>query len=275
MATKPTIADATWATNANIASGPQSGSTTKLDPGLSYRQAGAVPGRTAPGRYLNFWFNQIYLWCVYLGDLHNSSGFLSQSYTWVTGSHIFSTITKFVDNVFSSGGYVMTTLDFLYCNAAGSPTVKVHTTCASLGSAGPTAAWVANTGVLLSLTASSSISIPLNGLLRSGSSITKVRVAYLNSGTAGVAPSFVLRSRTISGSTATAATLASAGSGGSGAQAGTTSNAAQIMSTGVILTGDLSLATEAWSVDITGSDLTGDIVYWVEISYNDRGPRNY
>lgn len=68
MSSKPTLANAEIATNANIASGPQAGLSVKLDPGLATRQAGAVPGRSAPGRWWNYWFHQVYLWLQYLSD---------------------------------------------------------------------------------------------------------------------------------------------------------------------------------------------------------------
>lgn len=71
MASKPTLADAEWATNATISGSPivgQNGLTTKDDPGLATRQAGGVPGKGIRARTLNFLLHQFYSWAAYLSD---------------------------------------------------------------------------------------------------------------------------------------------------------------------------------------------------------------
>lgn len=91
MAAKPTLANAEWSTTATISGSPvvgQNGLTTKDDPGLATRQAGGIPGKGIRARTLNWLLNQLYLWAVYLNDLHNSSAFLTQNYAW-TGDHTF------------------------------------------------------------------------------------------------------------------------------------------------------------------------------------------
>lgn len=70
MAAKPSdpLTTIPWATDTNLSSGPQSGQTTKFAPSLAYMQQGCVPGRSAPGRYMNYFFNQLYQWMLYLHD---------------------------------------------------------------------------------------------------------------------------------------------------------------------------------------------------------------
>ena len=92
MATKPSDPATTipWATDTAFSSGPDTGLSTKSTPPAGYIAQGCVPSRSAPGRFMNFFFNQLYLWCLYLYDLHNSVDFLNKVYAW-TGAHTFST----------------------------------------------------------------------------------------------------------------------------------------------------------------------------------------
>jgi len=107
MATKPTIADAEWATDALMTSAPDVDEQAKsptLDPGTSYRKQGWIPNTNFIGRYMNWILNQFYLWAVYLNDLHNSTAFLSQAYTW-TGAHTFNTAeATFAQEIQANGG---------------------------------------------------------------------------------------------------------------------------------------------------------------------------
>lgn len=90
MATKPTIANITWAADANFASGPANGTPTKVAPSAIAAQ-GWRPGDALGfvGAWFNYLLNQYFLWCTYLGDLHNSTDFLNKAYNW-TANHTFS-----------------------------------------------------------------------------------------------------------------------------------------------------------------------------------------
>lgn len=93
MATKPTIADAAWATDTNYSGASISGvdgSPTKVSAGAGVKAQGWRPGDALGfvGDWFNYWMNQVYLWCTYLGDLHNSADFLNKAYAWV-GAHSF------------------------------------------------------------------------------------------------------------------------------------------------------------------------------------------
>ena len=85
---KPTIANAVWATDANIASGAETGSPTKVDPGAGYSAQGAVPGLQFVAPYWNYKLNQYYQWAQYLDNLPNESAFLGANFNW-TGLHKF------------------------------------------------------------------------------------------------------------------------------------------------------------------------------------------
>jgi hypothetical protein len=110
MATKPADPATTipWATDTNLSSGPQSGQTTKFAPSLAYMQQGCVPGRSAPGRYMNYFFNQIYLWLLYLRD------------------GVFDSVVASATNDVRAFG------DFEYCDNAGAATTVEYTKMISL-----------------------------------------------------------------------------------------------------------------------------------------------
>jgi hypothetical protein len=55
-----------WATDSLLASGTQSGQTTKLTPSAGEQAQGAVPGTAAVGRFMNWVLNLLYQWVVYL-----------------------------------------------------------------------------------------------------------------------------------------------------------------------------------------------------------------
>lgn len=83
--------DPDWATDTNIATGTESGTPTKVDPGSGYRHQGFVPGATFVGPYVNFQLHRLGRWVTaYLKDLHNQVEFLNKAYTW-TGGHTFNT----------------------------------------------------------------------------------------------------------------------------------------------------------------------------------------
>lgn len=102
MATKPADPALTipWAIDTNITSGPQAGETTKYAPSLSYIQQGCTPGRSAPGRYMNFLFNELYK---------------SAKYVW---DGLFSGAVASID------ADVRAFADFEYCDATGAATTK-------------------------------------------------------------------------------------------------------------------------------------------------------
>jgi hypothetical protein len=128
MATKPSdpLTTIPWATDTNLASGPQAGETTKFAPTLAYLQQGAVPGRSAPGRYLNYFFNQLYQWAKYLYD----------------GD--FQGPASFDDDVTVVGN--LDAITFRYVNGAGSLDPRTETRSVSLTSGKRTgsAEWVAS-----------------------------------------------------------------------------------------------------------------------------------
>jgi hypothetical protein len=120
MATKPTIADAAWATDTNFASGPASGTPTKVDP-TGIKAQGWRPGDALGyvGAWFNYMMNQAYLWFTYLGDLHNSADFLNKAYTWVTSVHRFTGGIRMVNPRIESG-------DLLYTDSAGAATPRAR-----------------------------------------------------------------------------------------------------------------------------------------------------
>jgi hypothetical protein len=81
-----------WATDANIATGAETGSPTKVDPGAPYVAQGGVPGAQFVAPYWNYVVNNHYQWLAYLADLDTDAYFLGQTYTW-TATHTFAATT--------------------------------------------------------------------------------------------------------------------------------------------------------------------------------------
>ena len=119
MATKPTIANSAWATDAAFSSGPANGKPTKVDPTATKAQ-GWRPGDALGfvAAWANYMLNQFYLWCVYVNDLHNSADFLNKSYTWLTGIHRFTGGMR-------SAGIGLESGDVLYTDAAGAASPRL------------------------------------------------------------------------------------------------------------------------------------------------------
>jgi hypothetical protein len=77
-----------FGTDANLASGTESGSTVILEPAAAVKAQGWVPGVTFVGRWWNWWANLVYQWIQYVDGLHNEVQFLNKLYSW-TNQHNF------------------------------------------------------------------------------------------------------------------------------------------------------------------------------------------
>ena len=122
MASKPTIANAAWATDTNFSSGPASGTPTKVNAGAGVQAQGWRPGDALGyvGAWFNYWKNQGYQWFQYVDDLHNSAEFLNKSYTWLTGMHRFTGGARAAGLGLESG-------DLLYTDTAGAASLRTRT----------------------------------------------------------------------------------------------------------------------------------------------------
>lgn len=267
--TWPTTTTTTWADNANIASGPQSGSTTKLEPSDGYKQAGAVPGRSIPGRYMNWLFNKIVAWCYYVGDLHNQTQFLNKSYAWITGTHSFATATTFASDVTIGGDTVCGDIsvnnakNYLYTGGGKTYEVAIplagqallnHDSGATTWGPGTTDGTIACTGT------ASAIAIPIKQVLRQGCTITRVRMAYDSAGTGA---KIELKKRVVDPASATSpaeSTIDSDTAAGAGVE---------ILDTGTFAEAVDDL-TEYYVV-VTSSATLGDIARWLVVSITASG----
>lgn len=176
-----------------------------------------------------------------------------------------------VNGIVAKVGDLVTAGDFRYTTLGGtSPQFIERTVMVPLvGAAG----WSRSSGGLISTAANAPVEIPLP--VKSGCSIRQVRVAYDNNGVPGAAPGFAVIRKTADKSTPGLGTQTTVRSDTDGT-AGTTANAAQIMSTGTFTSATPDLSTQEWFLRITGSDnASGDVIQWVELTFQDAGPRNY
>lgn len=79
----------TWATDANYASGPESGSSTRLEPSSGVKSQGWIPTQEAPARWANWLIGKLGEWTVYLNNLTTDSDFIGAAFAW-TGVHTFA-----------------------------------------------------------------------------------------------------------------------------------------------------------------------------------------
>ena len=183
----PTLLTETWANDTNIASGPQVGLSTKLEPASGYKKAGAVPGRSIPGRYMNWVFNNLYAWTYYLGDLHNQTQFLNKTYPW-TGTHSFSSAIS--GNLAVSGYY-----NYSPSKTGVSIAIPVRSGHAVWDTVGTQPGWAPAAGAtddtMVAKTGAINYYVSLKQALREGMAITKVRAGYNKAG-AGT-PTMVVR----------------------------------------------------------------------------------
>lgn len=97
-----------WATDTTLATGSESGLSTKLEPSLGVKQQGSIPGEEAPGRWYNWLLNNIYSWCVYLNGLGTDAQFLATNFAFTgnnthTGTELLSgAVTVANDVVYSA-----------------------------------------------------------------------------------------------------------------------------------------------------------------------------
>jgi hypothetical protein len=168
---------------------------------------------------------------------------------------------------------VLSASGFLYCNATGAPAFKSRTVLAYVG-LGIRSGWDnSGTSDALSCTVTGSGPIIPLPFLTSGSRVTMVRVAYDNTGTTNT-PSFSLvRQVPVKSGTPSSGALNVERSDTDGT-AGTTSATAQIMSTGTFTSSTVNRATDLWFVRL-GTAIAVDRIIWVEVTYDDPGPRNY
>jgi hypothetical protein len=96
------LSTTTWATDTNIASGTETGTPTKVDPGAGYRAQGGVPGLAFIAPYWNYVVNLLCQWMVYLDGITTDSQFLGSLFAW-TGIHTFTPSTAATDGLTATG----------------------------------------------------------------------------------------------------------------------------------------------------------------------------
>lgn len=273
---KPTLSDCEWSTTATISGSPDSGSnglSTKDDPGLAVRQAGAIPGTGVRARTLNFLFNQFYKWAQYVNALHSESDFLSQNYTW-TGTHKFSQPIGSQGNVLAGG-------EFRYADGSYAPTVRSRVIAIPLDqgvsntdiAGAAKATYNQATGVWTSISASAQITFSLRAYTQVNNIITRVRVAVLHNGAPGTGASLAIHKRTVDPtSSSTPSTSAVTNS----SETAATTTGAKLLDTDTTsaVSETVSSALDEYFVKVELSDnASGDELRWLVLSVSDAGPR--
>lgn len=269
MATKPTIANAEWATDATFTSGDQSGQNTKLDPGAAWRKQGFVKRMILIPKYLNYWFNQVYQWCLYLSDLHNSSGFLGQAYTFtstITADSLVSSNDIDATTNIDAGGSITAGVDFRAVGDYKYTAAKTFSVSVPLAGVGTTnwgdgsgaLNWYPSTvdGALVCDSTAKKVAVSLKQILRTGYTITRVRAAYE---AVGANASMELIKRVVD-PTSTSAPAESVEA------SDTASSTTKIMDTGTI--SEAVAPLEDWYVVFTSSASVADNIRWLVIDFS-------
>lgn len=281
------VSDPVFASDTNFSSGPESGTPTKVDPGLSYMQQGLVPGLKFVGPYLNLLLNRLCSWItLYVKDLHNQVEFLNKAYTF-TGIHthtndlvcnnpVTCVSTLDVTSGITGTSFVQATNfrinhasnEFSYLSAR-SRTVMVPVVVSSDNGA---IQWSldATNGTAFSSTSASTrhLKVPLSAYLPRGATLTSVRAGVQDSGSNAI--SMLVYQQAEDKATMGAPVLN---------QLGTTyttgGGAAPTLATTGAFTHTIDKTSSTYWAFFTvpaGSDI--NYVRWVEVNYDDNGPRN-
>lgn len=269
-----------WATDTNLSSGTESGSSVKSEPALGVKQQGFVPGRAAPARYYNWLLNLIYTWIVYLDGLASDAQWLSTLWIW-TNRHIWS-------GSFGPGLLDSASCEVNYVNGSGGASTRTRTILidvAALQASGDQSGVGAD--VYASVIARFQTStdpalarigggfgttvrgvVDLSPHLVSGCTLTRVRARVAAEGTSDVGLDLHESTPSFSGS-------------GSGVLTALDSEAA-LATAATLDSGAISVvvdkATKTYHVSISNSGATGSdsvVVLGLEITISDPGPRNY
>jgi hypothetical protein len=256
----------TWATDTNLASGPQSGQTTKLEPSAGIKAQGAVPGFSAPGRWRNWLDNMFCQWCAYLNNLENETAFLTANFTW-SGVHLFtSSAGTLIAKILLAGSGLG---EIFYTDNAGVAAPRARKMLLPLVTDG---FWFRNVTVTNGWTGTDLANQPLRLaiVLPRGCVITKVEACALKGGAGGTGWKLdvykfaravnVPSVATQLGSTATSGTSATTSTQDSGTLAETVDNDAN--------------AYEAIVTSSSTAASSQDRLNWVLVYFNDPGPRN-
>lgn len=257
-----------WATDTNLASGTETGSSVKLEPSAGTKAQGFVPGLGFVGRWVNWWANLVYQWCQYLDTLPTESAFLNAAFNW-TGTQNFRGTTR-IDHASN---------ELLYGDGAGatatrSRVIQINVMGGLSGSDAVPSIYAripeaAGSGYLTFPidAAPQEALFPLN--LPSGSTITRVRaVVTPGVGTGNMdlilyrhTPNYVSPG---SGTAATRTTLdTSSGTG------------AQLLDSGTI-SHSVTTSTQTFTVGVLNDNNTNNAyLAAIEVTFSDPGPRNF
>ncbi len=279
-----------WATDANFSSGPESGSPTKVEPSSGAKAQGQVPGQPYRGPRMNWLFNLLCQWATYLNNLPTDNDFRNANFTW-GGDHVFTNQVDAPGGVTSGGTidavnlvgvdvYSATGGEFTYGN--GSPSPRARSVSLSLPASRVLASYPGDVEVASFLEIGGGgpayLNIPANAA--AVFAVTLPRDAVLTSWRAGIRNATGVTVNLSGGLmqavadkvTPTAGFKVSCSTTGVGGVTSLASGAEGFMLHNALGTVTIDNSAGDYYLYITG-DQSIDI-FWVEVNYDDPGPRN-
>ncbi len=303
--TKP-AAPVEWATDATQTSGPESGQPPRAAPSAGYMEQGWIAGDEAPARYMNHVLGVLGDWSAYLDNLPNETDFTDENFTWggahthdgnftvLTGNDIQLDGDVYINGALSvtaievdlSGLYVGNNIgvngEVVYSDGVGTSTSRPRTVMIPLACGQLSANITGVVTATLVVTSAPSywywpatsgqITFPLSLLgLPRGSELTSIRVGVSNQSGGSASMSCVVMGKAANKTTPSASTAAGVMSGGGSVSIPTLGDHVfTLLPLFTPLTIDNSIADYSLSID----GQVGCRVHWVEVNYNDFGPRN-
>lgn len=117
-----------WATDANFATGAETGLSTRLEPAAGVKAQGFIAAEEAPARWMNYIAGTASDWIDYLNGLPTDTDFVDEPFTWggvhtFDGNATFNGVVTFTGFQHLSAGYVENDWgvfgETLYVNSAG------------------------------------------------------------------------------------------------------------------------------------------------------------
>lgn len=274
-------ATVSWSTDTNYATGPETGVSTRLEPSGGVKAQGFIPTEEVPARWLNWALGALGDWTAYLNGLPTDPDFVDEDFAW-GGEHTFNGLVTFnggvdfptVSNLstlnvsgnarFLSGMYLDgTTNELLYANAAV-VTPRARTVLVALEDVAPTTnVGFSDSGVFFS--GIEIASIPLR--VPRGAVVTGLRYGFSNGSGGTVAVLAELRRRPANKSTGVVTTVTEEQDSWN---AGAGTDTVRTMTISPTVTVDNANSTYSF---VMAAD-SGCALGWIEITYNDPGPRN-
>lgn len=280
-----------WAFDATVATGPEAGQPTFLEPSSGFKGQGWVAEEESPARYMNWALRRLGEWSAYLDNLPAEEDFVDEDFVW-GGDHTFEQSVTVADLTITGslsvpafevelsalyvGNHIGLNGEIVYSDGVGSVDPRPRQFMLPLasgvcsGNIGGTAHAVLAALGSYWLWPSTSGELCFPFQVPRGSGLVSVRVGMSNQSGGTVSVSAVVLGRLANKTTPSATVPAGISTGGAATNILTLAEHIFVLDCSAVTSVDNSTAD--YLLAITGQ--VGARVHWIEVNYLDYGPRN-